>query len=355
MTSPPRTLDFRSDTVTRPTAEMRKAMADAVVGDDVLGDDPTVKKLEALAAELCGKEAALYVPSGTMGNLLAVLVHTRPGDEAIMEERTHTFRYEGGCAARFGGVQIMTYVRDSGVPEVLDLTTNLRNKDDPHQPRSSLFVLENTHNIAGGRIVPKKRVDELADAAHENGLRMHIDGARIFNAATALGMPVSEIVEKADSVQFCLSKGLGAPVGSMICGSHEFRHEAHRARKALGGGMRQAGVIAAAGILALEEGRHRLHEDHARARRLGESVTGLPGIRVDLDTIETNMVMVELEGIPEETFVSACRDRGLLFFATQPSRCRFVTHRDLGDAEVEAAARVIQEVTTGFAKGDLDS
>ncbi len=353
MTDDGRILDFRSDTVTRPSPAMRRAMAEAVVGDDVIGDDPTVKELEALAARRCGKEAALFVPSGTMGNLLAILVHCRPGDEAIMEERTHTFRYEGGCAARFGGVQIRTVARESGVPELTDLSANLRNKDDIHQPRSSLFVLENTHNIAGGRVVPKARVDALAELAHEHGLKLHLDGARIFNAAVSLGISVAQIAEKADSVQFCLSKGLGAPIGSMIAGTSDFIAEARRARKALGGGLRQVGILAAAGILAIEEGSARLLEDHKKARHLGEAMGLMSGLRVDLESIDTNIVMCHLEGIPESAFVSACQERGLLFFATQPGRCRFVTHLDITDDDIEAAICVLRDVTRAYAAGEL--
>jgi len=346
-------LDFRSDTVTRPTAQMREAMAHAVVGDDVLGDDPTVKDLEARAAKRCGKEAALFLPSGTMGNLLAVLCHCQPGDEAIMEERTHTFRYEGGCAARFGGVQIRTYARESGVPETSDLVDNLRNPADIHQPRSRLFVMENTHNIAGGRVVPKERVDAIAHAAHENGMALHIDGARIFNAEVALGVSVERLAEHADSVQFCLSKGLGAPIGSILTGSGEFITAARRARKALGGGMRQVGVIAAAGLLALEEGPLRLAEDHGRARRLAEAMQGMPGFSVDLDATETNIVMCHLQGIEDQAFLGAAKERGLHFFATQPGRCRFVTHRDLGDEHIDAAIQVLSELSAGFASGTL--
>jgi threonine aldolase len=354
MSENPPFLDFRSDTVTRPTPEMRQAMAESVVGDDVLGDDPTVQDLERRAALRVGKEAALFVPSGTMGNLLAVLVHCRPGDEAIMEERTHTFRYEGGCAARFGGVQIQTFPRANGIPEPSDLLSRLRNKADIHQPRSTLFVLENTHNLAGGRVVPKARVDELAALAHHHGLALHIDGARVFNAAAALRMPVSELVAEADSVQFCLSKGLGAPIGSILAGSGDFVAEARRARKALGGGMRQVGVIAAAGICALEEGSARLHEDHERAKLLAAEIDAISGLRVDIEATETNIVLVTVEEpLQDSDVVQACADRGLHFFAIQPQRLRFVLHRDLGQRDVEAAIEILREVSAGLLSGSI--
>ncbi|PIE22781.1 MAG: low specificity L-threonine aldolase [Planctomycetota bacterium] len=355
MSKGPEILDFRSDTVTRPGAEMRRAMAEAVVGDDVLGDDPTVQDLERRAARRVGKEAALFVPSGTMGNLLAVLVHCRPGDEAIMEERTHSFRYEGGCAARFAGVQVHSFPRSSGIPSLDDVRSRLRNAEDIHQPRSTLLVVENTHNLAGGRVVPKARMDELAALAHEQGMKLHVDGARIFNAATALRLPVSELVAEADSLQFCLSKGLGAPIGSILAGSEAFVAEARRARKALGGGMRQVGVIAAAGILALEEGSARLHEDHARAKRLAREIAEMPGLRVDIEATETNMVLVSVEDpLCDSHVVQACAERGMLFFAIQPQRLRLVLHRDLGDRHVAAALEILHEVSEGLSSGTLE-
>ncbi len=337
-------IDFRSDTVTRPDAAMREAMATAVVGDDVLGDDPTVKELEAEFAETLGKEQALFVPSGTMGNVIAVLVHARPGDELVMEERTHTFQYEGGAACRFGGVSIRTFPRASGTPEVSDVERCLRNPDDIHQPRSSLFVLENTHNMAGGRVVPLARVEELADFVHDRGLRMHMDGARLFNAAVASGQSPAKIAASADSVQCCLSKGLGAPVGSMIAGSAAFILEARRVRKALGGGMRQVGVLAAAGLLALREGPTRLAEDHARARSLASALAEIPGFSVDLEAVDTNIIMVDLQGWDSKALVSAAAQRGVFFFAITPTRLRFVLHRDVSHAQVEQAQTILQDL-----------
>lgn len=337
-------IDFRSDTVTRPDAAMREAMASAVVGDDVLGDDPTVKQLEAEFAQMLRKEQALFVPSGTMGNVIAVLVHARPGDELVMEERTHTFQYEGGAACRFGGVSIRTFDRPSGIPEIEDVARCLRNPHDIHQPRSSLFVLENTHNMAGGRVVPLRRVEELSEFVHGKGLRMHMDGARLFNAALAAGRSAAEIAASADSVQCCLSKGLGAPVGSMIAGTSEFIKEARRVRKALGGGMRQAGVIAAAGLLALHDGPARLGQDHEKARTLAAVLASLPGFHVDLGAVETNIIMVDLEGWDAPSVVSAAGERDVAFFDITPTRLRFVLHRDVSREQVEQAGLVLQEL-----------
>ena len=337
-------IDFRSDTVTRPDAAMREAMAAAVVGDDVLGDDPTVKELEAAFAEVVGKEQALYVPSGTMGNVIAVLVHARPGDELVMEERTHTFQYEGGAACRFGGVSIRTFPNASGIPEIADVERCLRNPDDIHQPRSSLFVLENTHNMAGGRVVPLARVGELAEFVHGKGMRIHMDGARLFNASVATGCAPSEIAAPVDSVQCCLSKGLGAPVGSMIAGSAGFVREGRRVRKALGGGMRQAGVIAAAGLLALRDGPSRLSADHENAQRLAKELAVLPGFEVDLDAVDTNIVMVDLDGWDGSALVAAADEAGVAFFAITPTRLRFVLHRDVSSEEVDRAIGILQDL-----------
>jgi threonine aldolase len=323
---------------------MREAMATAVVGDDVLGDDPTVQELEAEFAQAVGKEQALFVPSGTMGNVIAVLVHARPGDELVMEERTHTFQYEGGAACRFGGVSIRTFQRASGIPEIEDIERCLRNPTDIHQPRSSLFVLENTHNMAGGRVVPLSRVQELSEFVHGQGLRMHMDGARLFNASVASGRSPAEIAAPADSVQCCLSKGLGAPVGSMIAGSPEFILEARRVRKALGGGMRQVGVLAAAGLLALRDGPARLSLDHEHARRLAGALAALPGFGVDLAAVDSNIVMVDLEGWDSAVLVAAALQRGVSFFAITNRRLRFVLHRDLSSTKIDQAIQIMKEI-----------
>ncbi|MFQ5503216.1 MAG: GntG family PLP-dependent aldolase [Planctomycetota bacterium] len=326
-------------------------MADAVVGDDVLGDDPTVKELESEFARVVGKEAGLFVPSGSMANLCAVLVHCRPGDEAVMEERTHTFRYEGGGASRFGGISIRTFVRPDGVPEVDDLLRNLRNPKDHHQPRTTLFILENSHNMAGGKVVRAARVAELAEAAHANGLRVHVDGARLFNACTSLGVEADELARPVDSVMCCLSKGLGAPVGSCLAGSAGFIDEARRARKALGGGMRQAGVIAAAGLIALREGRLRLHEDHARARRLALALAEMPGFVLDVEAVETNILMVDLDRLETSQVILALKEQGVLCLAPQTGRLRLIVHRDLDDADIDRAIRVLGETGRALLAG----
>jgi threonine aldolase len=337
-------IDFRSDTVTRPDAAMREAMATAVVGDDVLGDDPTVQELEAEFAKVVGKEKALYVPSGTMGNVIAVLVHARPGDELVMEERTHTFQYEGGAACRFGGVSIRTFQNPSGIPDIEDVDRCLRNPDDIHQPRSSLFVLENTHNMAGGRIVPLARVEELSEFVHGKGLRVHMDGARLFNASVASGHSPAKIATSVDSVQTCLSKGLGAPVGSMIAGTAEFVQEGRRVRKALGGGMRQAGVIAAAGLLALRDGPARLAADHQHAQRLALALATIPGFEIDLQAVDTNIIMVDLEGWDGRSLVATADQAGVAFFAITPKRLRFVLHRDVSTEQVDEAIGILQQL-----------
>ena len=337
-------MDFRSDTVTRPSPEMRRAMAEAVVGDDVLGDDPTVKELEAAFAERVGKEAAMFVPSGTMANVCAILAHCRPGDEAVMEAGTHSFRYEGGAAARLGGIQVWTFVRKNGVPEIEDFRTRVRNGRDPHQPRTALFIVENTHNLAGGRVVPKERVDAIAEFAHERGIKLHVDGARLFNAEAASGRTAAELVEKADSVMCCLSKGLGAPVGSLLAGEGDFIQEARRARKALGGGMRQSGILAAAGLIALREGPAALAADHARAKRLAETLAGLSGFVIDPAEVETNMVYVGLDGFSGPAVVEACGARGLLVLAVREDLLRFVLHRDIDDEGLERACEILREI-----------
>ncbi len=337
-------MDFRSDTVTRPTPEMRKAMAEAVVGDDVLGDDPTVKELESAFAERVGKEAAMFVPSGTMANVCAILTHCRPGDEAVMEEGTHSFRYEGGAAARLGGIQVWTFVRENGVPELEDFRTRIRNGTDPHQPRTALFIVENSHNLAGGRVVPKERMDAIADFAHERGIRLHVDGARLFNSEAASGVKAADLVAKADSVMCCLSKGLGAPVGSLLAGEERFIQEARRARKALGGGMRQSGILAAAGLMALRDGPALLAADHERAKELAKVLASLPGFVIDPEEVETNMVYVGLSGLFGPAVVKACGERGLLVLAVREDRLRFVLHRDIDDAGLAQAIKILSEL-----------
>ena len=271
-------VDLRSDTVTQPTPEMREAMARAEVGDDVMGEDPTVNRLEAMAAEKMGKEAGMFVPSGTMGNLSAVLAHCGRGDEIILGNLAHTFLFEAGGTAALGGVHSFTIPNQpDGSLRLEDIRAAIR-PDDPHDPVSRLILLENTHNRCGGTVLAPDYLAQVGAFARETGLLLHIDGARIFNAAAALGVPVSTLTAEADSVTFCLSKGLCAPVGSVLCGSRKFIYRARRIRKQLGGGMRQAGVLAAAGVIALEKMTSRLSEDHRRARALADGLAGVAGL-----------------------------------------------------------------------------
>lgn len=326
--------DFRSDTMTRPTPAMRAAMAAAEVGDDVWGEDPTVQALERLGAEMLGKEAALFLPSGTMANQVAIHVHCRPGDELLCEERSHVFFYEGGSIARLSGTQTRTLVAADGFPSPAQVLAAVR-ADDPHFPRSRLLVLENTHNMAGGRVADAARMRALADAAHERGLLVHVDGARLANAAVALGCTMAELVAAADTTTLCLSKGLGAPVGSLLAGSAAFTAEARRARKAFGGGMRQAGVLAAAGLLALRDGPTLLAADHARAQRLAAGLAALPWARVDAAATATNIVMVDLPNVTPTSLLVHLKSHGVLAAAAGPQRVRFVLHRDVDDQGVE--------------------
>ena len=285
-------IDLRSDTVSHPTPEMREAMAHAIVGDDVYGEDPTVNQLEIEAAQLLGKEAGLFVTSGSMGNLVAVMTHCGRGDEIILGDKAHIFRYEAGSVSAIGGVHPHTIPNQpDGTLRIDDIKRAIR-EDDPHFPRTKLICLENTQGTIGGVSIPKSYIDEVGALARQNHLKLHIDGARIFNAATELNIPVSELVASADSVTFCLSKGLCAPVGSVLVGSQSFINEARRIRKLLGGAMRQAGIIAAAGLISLRMMTKRLDEDHQTARTIGEGIKNIAGIQVK--SIHTNFVFFEL-------------------------------------------------------------
>ncbi|MGA0868682.1 MAG: threonine aldolase family protein [Planctomycetota bacterium] len=329
-----RAADFRSDTLTRPCRAMRDAMATAEVGDDVFGEDPTIAQLEAEAATFLGKESALFVPSGTMANQIAIHVHCRPGDELICEERSHVYFYEGGSVARLSGTQVRTIRAPSGFPTPDDVRAAVR-PDDPHFPRSRLLVVENTHNMAGGRCLAPDAMDALAAAARERGLLVHIDGARLANASVALGVPAARLAAAADTLSLCLSKGLGAPVGSVVAGDAAFIRAARRARKAFGGGMRQAGVLAAAALIALRDGPGWLPLDHQRARHLAEAAAAVPGLSAALP--ETNICMVDLDTRVPEDLVEHLRVRGVLALKVGPQRVRFVTHRDLTDEDVDRA------------------
>jgi threonine aldolase len=326
--------DFRSDTLTLPTPAMREAMARAEVGDDVFGEDPTVRRLEAEAAEFLGTPAALFVPSGTMANQVAIHVHCRPGDELLCEERSHVYQYEGGSMARLSGTQARLLAAPSGFPSPEQVAAAVRG-DDPHLPCSRLLVVENTHNMAGGRVLRPEGFAALVAAARAHGLRVHLDGARLANAAVAAGCAVGELTRGADSVAMCFSKGLGAPVGSVVAGSTEFVAQARRVRKALGGGMRQAGVLAAAGLIALREGPTLLAADHARARRMAVAFAALPGLLVDVAAVETNILMVDLDSAAPSALLTFLAARDVRALAVGTRRVRFVTHRDLSDVQVD--------------------
>lgn len=339
-------IDLRSDTVTKPTPAMRRAMADAEVGDDVYGEDPTVNRLQERAAELLGKEAALFVPTGTMGNQICVRLHTRPGTEVVLEERSHIYNYEMGAAAVFSGVTLRPVRGAEGRLDWNLVRGAIRHSAPYYVTPTSLIALENSHNMAGGSVLPLRTAREICEGAHALGLPVHLDGARIFNAALALGATVAEIAVPFDSVMFCLSKGLGAPVGSMIVGKKEFIREAVSARKLLGGGMRQVGVLAAAGLIAIEESPKALAEDHANARRLAEGLAGLPGIAIDSEQVQTNIAIFDIAatGITTAQFTEELRARGVLANGISPREMRMVTHYDVNREEIERTLKIVQEI-----------
>jgi threonine aldolase len=324
--------DFRSDTMTRPTPAMRQAMANAVVGDDVWGEDPTVRALEDEGAAALGKPAALFLPSGTMANQVAIHVHCRAGDELICEERSHVYWFEGGSIARLSGTQARTLVAADGFPSPLQVEDAVRS-DDVHFPRSRLLVLENTHNMAGGRIADVARVTALATAAKRHGLGVHVDGARLMNAAVALGCRAADLTAPVDTTTLCLSKGLGAPIGSLLAGPVAFVAEARRVRKAFGGGMRQAGVIAAAARLALRDGPALLAADHERAQRLARGLAALPWCTVDPGAVQTNIVMCDVDATVADpaAVVAHLAAANVLAAKAGKHRIRFVLHRDVDD------------------------
>ncbi|CCO08615.1 low-specificity L-threonine aldolase [Desulforamulus hydrothermalis] len=336
-------VDLRSDTVTLPTEEMRTAMAGAKVGDDVYGEDPTVKELEATAASLVGKEAALFVPSGTMGNQLAVLTHTERGDEVILDSEAHIYCYEVGAPALLAGVQLRPVSRLLSEQGPSVLRQALR-PADLHFPRTSLVCLENTFNRGGGTVLSPRVMAEIYDLARQQGLRVHLDGARIFNAAVALNVDVKVFTCCCDSLMFCLSKGLAAPVGSLLAGSRDFIQRARKYRKALGGGMRQAGVLAAAGLVALKMV-DRLAEDHSHARRLAEGMARLPGLKVDLARVQTNIVVAEVPAPGTAAhLVSELHRRGIKCAAFGPGTIRLVTHKDVSAADIDYTLQVMAEI-----------
>jgi len=342
-----KTIDLRSDTVTLPTPEMRKAMFEAKVGDDVYGEDPTINELEKKAAQIMGKEAALFVMSGTMGNQIAVKTHTNPGDEIILEENSHILIYEVGGIAAISGVQPRPLKGERGVLKVEDIKKAIR-PDDIHQPSTTLICLENTHNRAGGTVIPLQTMKEIKALAQEHGIPVHLDGARIFNAAVALGVDVSEIARYADSVMFCLSKGLCAPVGSVLVGDREFIDRARKYRKMFGGGIRQGGVLAAAGLIALEKMTKRLKEDHANARFLAENLAAIPGITVDLETVQTNIVFhnIEKTGLDGYEYAQKLKEFGILINPA-PKTLRMVTHWGITREDICYTLEVIEKIVRG--------
>jgi len=338
-----RAVELRSDTMTRPTPAMRKAMAEAEVGDDVFGEDPTVNRLEMLAAERLGKEAALFVSSGTMANLVSQMSHCGRGDEMLLGSLAHSFYYEQGGSAAVASIHPRTVPNQPDGKLALDELEAAIRADNIHFPRTRLIALENTHNLCGGAPLESAYIRDVAAIARRHGIRLHIDGARLFNAAVALGVPARQLVADADSVSFCLSKGLAAPVGSVVCGSREFIQTARRARKVLGGGMRQAGVLAAAGIVALNEMIDRLAEDHANARRLAEGLAGISGLELDPGRYATNIVYFDViqQGLIAAELVTRLQQKGVRVLAAGPRTLRAVTHYEVTAPDIEYALSVM--------------
>lgn len=344
----PPIVDLRSDTVTRPTAAMRAAIAAADVGDDVLGDDPTVQRLQERVAELFAQEAALFVPSGTMANQLAIRAVCEQGDEVILEENTHSYRYESGGIAALSGASVRFVEGRRGIfgPEVVESAIR---PDDPHSARSRMVILENTNNRGGGSVWAPEQVSAIRGVCRQRDLWLHLDGARLMNACVARKLPPKSYTTIVDSVSMCFSKGLGAPVGSILAGGKDFIRRAHRFRKMFGGGMRQAGILAAAALHGLDHHVERLAEDHANARRLAQGLAKLPGVRINAAEVETNIVIYEIEphlgGAAE--FASRLRERGVWLFATGTQSLRAVTHLDVSTSQIDHAVSVCRELTGG--------
>jgi threonine aldolase len=338
-------IDLRSDTVTKPTPAMRRAMAEAEVGDDVYGEDPTLNRLEQRAAEIMGKEAAVFVPTGTMGNVIGIKVLTEHGEEVICDSRAHLFDWELSMVPWFSGCQLRTAATERGIMS-WDQVKALLRAGSSHASRTGAVALENTHNMGGGSVYPQAAIDQICDEVHDRGVNLHLDGARIFNAAEATGTPVSRIAAKADTVMFCLSKALGAPVGSMLAGSAKLIDRGRLYRKRLGGGMRQVGVLAAAGLIALEETPRRLKEDHANARAIAARLARIEGIAVK--PVETNIVIfdVSASGVAPDDIGAALRERGVLLNGVYGGIMRAVTHYDVSQADCMCAMDALEEVLT---------
>ena len=343
-------IDLRSDTVTKPTAEMRAAMAAAEVGDDVFGEDPTINRLQERAAEVFGKEAALFVPTGSMGNQIAVKLHTKPGQEIIIEERGHIFNYEMGTPSVVSGVLIRPVKSQDGSGMLTwdEIAPALHVNQPYYAAPTGLICLENTHNFAGGSVMSAEHCADICDRAHAVNLPVHMDGARIFNASVALNTPVAELTKNCDSVQFCLSKGLGAPAGSMLVGKKDFIDEARSWRKRLGGGMRQIGILAAAGLIALEESPKRLHIDHENARRLAEGLAEIKGIAIDLEKVVTNIVIFDVAGTGKTSseICAALKDKGILAIGFG-NLIRMVTHCDVSREDIDTTVDALAGILNG--------
>lgn len=348
-------IDLVSDTVTLPTNEMREAMKSAEVGDDVSQEDPTINKLEELAAKKVGKEAALFVPSGTMGNLIAVLTHCKRGEEVILESRSHIYNFEVGCISALGGVVTKTVDGNEGILNVDKIKREIR-QEDIHEVKTALICLENSHNRAGGTVTPPKITEEIYQLAHKHNIFVHLDGARLFNAAVALNIEPALLAKNVDSVMFCLSKGLSAPVGSILSSSKEFIQKARKYRKMLGGGMRQAGILAAAGIISLEKMVKRLEKDHKNARILAEGLNKVEGIKVDLETVQTNMVYFDVEKLVKELnintdqFLERLVDEygirgGIETPIQDPTEIRFVTHYGISEEDIYTTINAIKTIS----------
>jgi threonine aldolase len=339
-------IDLRSDTITRPTPAMRRAMAEAEVGDDVFREDPTVNRLEEMASERLGKEAGLFVASGTMGNLICLLSHCSRGDEVLLGDQSHTFFYEQGGSAALGGIHPRPLPNQpDGTLDPVQVEAAIR-PDNIHFPRTRLIVLENTHNRCSGSPLSPDYMKRVGEIARRHQLKIHVDGARIFNAAVALGVEASDLVSEADSVTFCLSKGLAAPIGSVVCGTRDFIGEARRARKVVGGGMRQAGVIAAAGIVALTEMIDRLSEDHDNARKLAQGLVNVAGLSVNPGSVQTNIVYMNIthDGLSSSELVEQLSGKGVWLLPTGPQQLRAVTNYHISGNDVDHAAQVIRKV-----------
>jgi len=344
----PASIDLRSDTVTRPTAAMRRAMAEADVGDDVYGEDPTVNRLERRAAEILGKPAALFVPTGTMGNVIAIKMHTTHGEEVVCDHRAHILDWELSMTAWFAGCLVRSVPTEDGLLSWSSIEPALRAASSHNAP-TSLISIENTHNMGGGSVYDVAEIDDICARSHERGIKVHMDGARIFNAAVACRETPARIALNVDSVMFCLSKGLGAPVGSMVVGAEEAIAHGRLYRKRLGGGMRQAGVLAAAGLIALEQMPARLHEDHSNARLLAERIARLPGVALDPKKVRTNIVIFDIAGtgITPDDFTARLEARGVRTGGVGGTRMRVVTHLDVSREDCERAAAIIEELFAG--------